>query len=52
MPGIPESLNAVTLVTHDMAASVAFYETLGMTLAFGGADAPLLHAPRRADRAS
>jgi catechol 2,3-dioxygenase-like lactoylglutathione lyase family enzyme len=40
MPGIPESLNAVTLATADMAASVAFYETLGMTLAFGGADAP------------
>jgi catechol 2,3-dioxygenase-like lactoylglutathione lyase family enzyme len=40
VPGIPESLNAVTLVTHDMAASVAFYEILGMPLAFGGPDAP------------
>ncbi len=40
MTGTPESLNAVTLVTHDMAASVAFYETLGMTLAFGGPDVP------------
>jgi catechol 2,3-dioxygenase-like lactoylglutathione lyase family enzyme len=40
VPGTPESLNAVTLVTADMAASVAFYETLGMTLAFGGPDAP------------
>jgi catechol 2,3-dioxygenase-like lactoylglutathione lyase family enzyme len=38
--GIPESLNAVTLATHDMAASVGFYETIGMTLAFGGPDAP------------
>lgn len=38
-PGSPESLNAVTLATHDMAASVAFYEALGLELAFGGSDA-------------
>ena len=40
MTGTPESLNAVTLVTGDMAASVAFYETLGMALVFGGPEAP------------
>ena len=33
------SLSAVTLVTHDMAASVAFYEVVGLDLAYGGADA-------------
>jgi catechol 2,3-dioxygenase-like lactoylglutathione lyase family enzyme len=40
MAGFPESLNAVTLATHDMAASVAFYGVLGLELAFGGPDAP------------
>jgi catechol 2,3-dioxygenase-like lactoylglutathione lyase family enzyme len=34
-----ESLSAVTLMTDDMKASVAFYDTLGFELAFGGADA-------------
>jgi catechol 2,3-dioxygenase-like lactoylglutathione lyase family enzyme len=33
-----ESLNALTLVTADMAASVAFYCALGFMTAFGGAD--------------
>lgn len=32
-------LNAVTLRTANMAASVAFYRTLGCTVVFGGADA-------------
>lgn len=40
MPGTPQSINAVTLATADMAASVAFYEVVGLQLAFGGADAP------------
>ena len=34
------SLNAVTLFTADMAASVAFYELLGMDCEFGGPDSP------------
>ena len=34
-----ESLSAVTLITDDMKASVAFYDTLGFELAFGGAEA-------------
>ncbi len=34
-----ESLSAITLMTADMAASVAFYDTLGLELAFGGPDA-------------
>ncbi len=34
-----ESINAVTLLTADMAASVAFYSTLGFQLLSGGADA-------------
>ena len=33
------SLSAVTLVTTDMAASVAFYELVGMERAYGGPDA-------------
>jgi catechol 2,3-dioxygenase-like lactoylglutathione lyase family enzyme len=32
-----ESLSAVTLVTADMAGSVAFYDVLGLELAYGGA---------------
>jgi catechol 2,3-dioxygenase-like lactoylglutathione lyase family enzyme len=39
MAGRPQSINAVTLATADMAASVAFYEALGLELAFGGRDA-------------
>jgi catechol 2,3-dioxygenase-like lactoylglutathione lyase family enzyme len=39
MAGPVESLSAVTLATHDMAASVAFYDVLGLQLAYGGADA-------------
>jgi catechol 2,3-dioxygenase-like lactoylglutathione lyase family enzyme len=38
--GPVRSLNAVTLVTHDMAASVGFYTDLGFALAYGGPDAP------------
>ena len=34
-----ESINAITLVTADMAASVAFYAVLESELAFGGAQA-------------
>ena len=33
------SINAVTLVTADMAASVAFYTALGFGVSAGGADA-------------
>lgn len=39
MPGPVESLSAVTLVTHDMAASVRFYDVVGLEAAYGGADA-------------
>ena len=39
MPGPVDALSAVTLVTHDMAASVAFYDVLGLELAYGGPDA-------------
>ncbi|MCU0311516.1 MAG: VOC family protein [Acidimicrobiales bacterium] len=38
-PGPIEALSAVTLVTADMAASVAFYEAVGFECAYGGADA-------------
>ena len=34
-----ECISAITLVTHDMARSVAFYEVLGFGLKYGGADA-------------
>ena len=34
-----ESISAVTLVTADMAASVAFYGVLGSEVVFGGVDA-------------
>jgi catechol 2,3-dioxygenase-like lactoylglutathione lyase family enzyme len=34
-----ESINAVTLATHDMARAVAFYETLGFPLEYGGREA-------------
>ena len=33
-----EALSAITLITADMAASVAFYEVLDAPIAFGGAD--------------
>ena len=35
-----ESINAITLRTPDMAASVGFYEALGFRLSYGGSDAP------------
>ena len=31
-------INAITLITHDMAASVAFYRSIGLELAYGGPD--------------
>jgi catechol 2,3-dioxygenase-like lactoylglutathione lyase family enzyme len=34
-----EQISAVTLVTEDMAASVAFYVALGFRLRYGGSDA-------------
>jgi catechol 2,3-dioxygenase-like lactoylglutathione lyase family enzyme len=34
-----ESISAITLATHDMARSVAFYEALGFVLKQGGASA-------------
>jgi catechol 2,3-dioxygenase-like lactoylglutathione lyase family enzyme len=34
--GHVESINAITLNTYDMPASVAFYEALGFRAAFGG----------------
>ena len=40
MPREPvESISAVTLVTVDMAAAVAFYRALGFRLLYGGEDA-------------
>lgn len=32
----PDGLNAITLLVTDMAASCAFYETIGFEVAFGG----------------
>ena len=37
--GPVEQISAVTLVTEDMARSVAFYEALGFRLRYGGGDA-------------
>ena len=37
---VEPSLNAITLRTADMAASVAFYELVGLACTFGGGDAP------------
>lgn len=34
-----ESISAVTLLTGDMAAAVAFYQELGFSLLYGGSDA-------------
>lgn len=41
-----ESIDAITLATHDMARSVAFYQALGFVIRYGGADAAFtsLHA--------
>lgn len=38
-PGRVEAINAVTLATRQMAASVAFYERLGFRVVYGGSDA-------------
>ena len=35
-----ECVSAITLATHDMARSVAFYTALGFTLKFGGSASP------------
>lgn len=34
-----ESINALTLATHDMARAVTFYSALGFVTKYGGADA-------------
>jgi catechol 2,3-dioxygenase-like lactoylglutathione lyase family enzyme len=34
-----QSINALTLATHDMARAVSFYAALGFELRYGGADA-------------
>ena len=39
MVGSVQSLSAVTLVTHDMAASVGFYAIVGLERAYGGPEA-------------
>ena len=36
---MPETISAITLATHDMARSVAFYSALGFVLKFGGPEA-------------
>ncbi|MGK2913037.1 MAG: VOC family protein [Porticoccaceae bacterium] len=38
-PGGIRLISAVTLTASDMAASVAFYQTLGMTIRYGGSTA-------------
>ena len=55
-------IDAVTLATMNMAEAVAFYECIGLTVAFGGPDAPfttmacgtsnlnLQHSPDQFDR--
>jgi catechol 2,3-dioxygenase-like lactoylglutathione lyase family enzyme len=35
-----QSISAITLATHDIARSVAFYQTLGFALKYGGPSAP------------
>lgn len=36
-----ESISAITLLTHDVQKSIAFYESLGLTMLHGGPSAPL-----------
>eukprot|EP00287_Rhodomonas_sp_CCMP768_P004161 CAMPEP_0196730862 /NCGR_PEP_ID=MMETSP1091-20130531/10796_1 /TAXON_ID=302021 /ORGANISM="Rhodomonas sp., Strain CCMP768" /LENGTH=149 /DNA_ID=CAMNT_0042073943 /DNA_START=198 /DNA_END=647 /DNA_ORIENTATION=+ len=47
------SINAVTLVTHDMVASCAFYSKLGLHITYGGPEAAFTtfsaHEPVRQD---
>ncbi len=38
-PGGIDRISAVTLVTADMRAAVSFYEAMGFSLLYGGADA-------------
>lgn len=38
MPGVPESLNAITLGVRDMGAAFAFYHDAGFRLHYGGRD--------------
>lgn len=40
MQGRGPEISAITFVVSDMAVSVAFYETAGMTIAYGGPDRP------------
>jgi catechol 2,3-dioxygenase-like lactoylglutathione lyase family enzyme len=40
LPAEIESIDAITLASHDMARAVAFYSALGFRLTYGGADAP------------
>jgi len=40
MAGSIDSISAVTLAVADMARSVAFYEAIGLRVAYGGPDAP------------
>ena len=44
-----EHISAVTLAVRDMAASVAFYRTLGLEVTYGGPEAPF--TTLRADQA-
>ena len=39
LPPAVEGISAVTLATHDMAATVAFYRALGLEIAHGGGGA-------------
>lgn len=38
MAATVDSISAITLATHDMARSVAFYHALGFEILYGGAD--------------
>lgn len=40
MTSVEPSLDAITLFTDDMAASVAFYACLGLECVYGGSDSP------------
>ncbi|MEE9300039.1 MAG: VOC family protein [Alphaproteobacteria bacterium] len=40
LPAEIESIDAITLASHDMARAVKFYSALGFRLTYGGADAP------------
>ena len=40
LPAEIESIDAITLTSHDMARAVEFYTALGFRLTYGGADSP------------